>query len=539
MISLGGILTLWAEEAERRRKIVTRESGIYDDASGVYLGDDKPAKPSVSSEDFTPGGILARIQDSRLAPSPKDQQGHRRNRSAGGIIVSHSADVNNGVYLSDRSLLNNDGKRRALSNIEVLKKEMGENWEKIGSEPSTGNNVEDVGSTHKHNSSATAVETLHVKGLFNQESNNRGSKLKPNGAFAEPNLDISHIRSNSGVSITSEGSMDFLGLPSDELRSRTSSNVSDIGPSASQQGSPSFPSFTSNYSESKTNSSTSGTSIEIKNDSKIITQNETEQDKTGDSCSTSRAIDRVIADHIQIARQRSISLTEKRRNISPTLDMIPETRSASFHGSTEFNKINANKSLSRSNSNSQDYGSTAEVKILNDKTIIFRTGVEKLRAQSLDSNNMSDLRRDRILQAHGGSQGSHDESEITALRSGGRNRGSSMEKADYARRLGLKSGDIAKGQYKRSSSASSSFSGTSPERKKIVNKNRVCGSAENVTVISGDFRKNVRANSDLTSFTTSRDAMGYVALSSLRRQRSFKRDLENKAKVNVYNPRLS
>ena len=526
---------MWAEEAERRRKIVTRESGVYDDASGVYLGDDKPTKPSASSEDFTPGGILSKIQDSKYSSSfSKEQQGHRRNRSMEGFTPSYSSASNGAVHFcEDTSFKTESNKRRAFSNIEALKKIMGENWERYTVEPGTKNDSKDIRSLQKENSDILNVETLNEKGNLNQESVNVVSKLKSNfSEFNQPLLNISHVRSDSGVSTTSEGSMDFLGLPSDDQHSRTSSNVSDIGLSASQHGSPSFPSFTSNYSEnslkSKIDSSASEISGETKNDS----------GNTCDSYSLNpNALD--AADHMQIVRQRSISLTEKRRNISPTLDMIPETRSASFHGSTEFNKMNASKSLSRNNSNSQEFGSTAEVKILNDKTIIFRTGLEKLRALSVDSANVSNLRRDRILQAHGGSQGSNDESEIITVRIGGRNRGSSIEKADYARRLGLKSGDIAKGQYKRSSSASSGFSGSSPERKKIVNRNRVCGSAENVTVISGDFRKNVRANSDLTSFTSTRDAMGYVALSSLRRQRSFKRDLENKAKVNVYSPRSS
>ena len=556
---------MWAEEAERRRKIVTRESGLYDDVSGVYLGDDKPAKPSAPVEQFTPGGILSKIQDSGFSLSEKVQQGHRRNRSLG---VSTVSTVDSGIYLGDDGSLKTDGKPRTLSNIEVLKREIGDNWGIYNGESSKSTmSMTDTRPAHKHTSSVASVESLHVSRFFSQDSDVRHSKGKPNGTgdAKDPNdrgIPILHVRTNSGVSSTSEGSLDFLEPPS-EHHSRTSSNTSDICLSASQQGSPSFPSLTSTYSDGaskalsdvslKSKKATDSSSSEncgvgekqVKNQSKLVNESEGEQGKKETPSYILNVSEASPSDHIQVARQRSISLTEKQRNISPTLDMIPETRSASFHGSTEFNKINSKKPQSRSNSGSQDYGSnvslssTTEVKILKDKTIIFRTGLEKVRALSMDSANMSNLRRDRILQAHGGSQTSNEESETTAVRPGGRTRGSSIEKADYARRLGLKSGDIAKGQYKRSSSASSSYSASSPERKKIVNKNRVCGSAENMTVISGDFRKNVRASSDVTAFTSTRDAFGYVALSSLRRQRSFNRDLENKAKVNVYNPRSS
>lgn len=36
----GGILSQWYKNAERMRKIVTRERGHYDERSGVYLGED-------------------------------------------------------------------------------------------------------------------------------------------------------------------------------------------------------------------------------------------------------------------------------------------------------------------------------------------------------------------------------------------------------------------------------------------------------------------------------------------------------------------
>ena len=170
--------------------------------------------------------------------------------------------------------------------------------------------------------------------------------------------------------------------------------------------------------------------------------------------------------------------------------------------------------------------SLAEVKILSDKTIVFRSGVEsKTRALSVDSASSSGLRRDRLLVNSG--QMSGDESDGNVSRS----RGSSFEKADFARKLGLKSGDLSRVRRTRStSSGNSSTEGFSP--KKIVNKNRLLGSNENNTVISGDMRRNSSASSEASLFTSSRDAFGYTALSTLRRQRSFNRDLEKK--VNAF-----
>ena len=170
--------------------------------------------------------------------------------------------------------------------------------------------------------------------------------------------------------------------------------------------------------------------------------------------------------------------------------------------------------------------SLAEVKILSDKTIVFRSGIEKKpRALSVDSANASGLRRDRLLV--NSSQFNGEESDVALMRS----RGSSFEKADLARKLGLKSGDLSRGRRTRStSSGNSSIDGSSP--RKIVNRNRLVGSVESFTVVSGDTRRNSSASTEAIPYTSSRDALGYTALSTLRRQRSFNRDLE--AKVNAF-----
>ncbi|KAJ7386355.1 hypothetical protein OS493_008476 [Desmophyllum pertusum] len=171
--------------------------------------------------------------------------------------------------------------------------------------------------------------------------------------------------------------------------------------------------------------------------------------------------------------------------------------------------------------------SLAEVKILSDKTIVFRSGGEtKTRALSVDSARASGLRRDRLLV--NSSQLSGDESDASVPRS----RGSSFEKADFARKLGLKSGDLSRRtmRTRSTSSGTSSIEGSTPRR--ILNKNRLFGSVENFTVVSGDTRRNSSASTEAVPYTSSRDAFGYTALSTLRRQRSFNRDLE--AKVNAF-----
>lgn len=239
--------------------------------------------------------------------------------------------------------------------------------------------------------------------------------------------------------------------------------------------------------------------------------------------------------HPILMRQRSISLTEKKRTKSPTLALIAENRSSSFHGSTEFSKISSSKrssaeiSTSPRSSNTDDdmdllsrYTSTAslaEVKILSDKTIVFRSGIEKDRALSFDSSQVSDLRRDRLLVT--GSQLSEPEVDSSSFKP--RSRTSSYEKAELARRLGLKSGDIAQRGYNRSRSTNSGYTSDAYQRQKMVNNNSLLGNTDYVT-ISGDSNKHARSSSDSGTYTTMRDASGYVALSTLRRQNSLSRE---------------
>lgn len=253
--------------------------------------------------------------------------------------------------------------------------------------------------------------------------------------------------------------------------------------------------------------------------------------------------------HDVVTRQRSVSLTEKGRMGSPSLGMIPETRSSSFHGSTDFDKIRSknrchsdvtslNHTPHLSNMNDSSSSSTAsmnslaEVKILSDKkTIVFRSGSEtKDRSMSVDSANVNELRRDRLL---GRSQFS-DDSDCSSIRST-RHQGTSFDKVDLARKLGLKTGDLAKRVPTRSRNTSNGSVLDSYQRKRVPNKNRLASNTEDSgTVISNDSHKNARSSIDFSTLTSARDAFGYVALSSLRRQRSFNRDLE--AKVNTYKP---
>lgn len=240
-----------------------------------------------------------------------------------------------------------------------------------------------------------------------------------------------------------------------------------------------------------------------------------------------------------LTRQRSISMTEKKRTKSPTLALIAENRSSSFHGSTEFSKIISSKRASSDMQNSvhstgmedalssTSSNSLAEVKILSDKTIVFRTGIEKDRSLSFDSAQVSDLRRDRLLV---GTQVSEPEMESGSFKT--RSRTSSCEKAELARRLGLKSGDISQRSFGRSRSTSSGYGSDINQRKKIINKNSLLGNTEHVTV-SGDSNKNARSLSDVGKYTTMRDASGYVALSTLRRQYSLNK--EALATANSYN----
>lgn len=249
-----------------------------------------------------------------------------------------------------------------------------------------------------------------------------------------------------------------------------------------------------------------------------------EEDKNGLQVETAET-------HPILMRQRSISLTEKKRSKSPSIALIAENRSSSFHGSTEFSKITSSKRstsdapVSTRSSNTDDDSlnrytsatSLTEVKILSDKTIVFRSGVDKDRSLSFDSSQVSDLRRDRLLVS--GSQLSEPEVDTFKPRS----RTSSYEKAELAKRLGLKSGDISQRGYNRTRSTSSGYGSDATLRKKVVNSNSLLGNTDYVT-ISGDSNKHARSSSDSGRYTTMRDASGYVALSTLRRQNSLSRE---------------
>ena len=176
--------------------------------------------------------------------------------------------------------------------------------------------------------------------------------------------------------------------------------------------------------------------------------------------------------------------------------------------------------------------SLPKVKILSDKTIVFHSGLEtKERAVSIDSASVNELRRERLIAR---SQISSEESDCSSVRSA-RCRGASLDKIDLARKLGLKTGDLAKPAPHRSRSVGSSTSSEVYTRRRILNKNQLASpTGESSTVISADSLKNSRASIDYGLQTSARDAFGYVALSNLRRQRSFNRDLE--AKTNAYKP---
>lgn len=539
----GGILSQWYKNAERRRKIATRESGFYDERSGVYLGEESPSISTPANDGVqppTPGGILEKLfADSGYDFSSINKESklsHRRNFSEGNFSGTSFGEKNTSFEMLD-------GKRRALSNVDRIGSPL-----KSVNEHSTGDlrvpNEHGLTPSHKHTVSAPSEHAFHTE---------RDSTLKPEARNRTESdaTDVSsiHIRSGSNLSSTSVDSGDFLEMSYIASRSRASS--------ASETGA---------YSQQESPTSRSLLSVASDDTSKTLDEKDRPLNSSGESfqgalsyesppayfpnealrrSSSPFAEDRkpfpvgeLLQNELE-SRKRSTSLTEKRRIGSPSLGIIPETRSSSFSGSTDFTKF-ANKSRSSSDAdlvhvpgmeNLHDLRgssrSLAEVKILSDKTIVFRSGGEtKTRALSVDSAGVSGLRRDRLLV--NSSQLNGDDSDGSVPRS----RGSSFEKADFARKLGLKSGDLSRGRRTRStSSGNSSVDGSSP--RKIVNKNRLVGSVENFTVVSGDMRRNSSASTEAAvPYTSSRDAFGYTALSTLRRQRSFNRDLE--AKVNAY-----
>ena len=556
----GGILSQWAKNAERRRKILTKERGHYDERSGVYLGAESThaTPPSESIQLPTPGGILERLyaESGFEMPAFKDSKlAHRRNFSEGNF-ASGSFHDKLGPY---------EGKRRALSNVDRIA-----TLQVVGEHPVSDlltPNDHGLIPAHKHTFSAPSKgESVLMDGMFDRDGTNRRTvsetstdslKVESRSRSESDATDLStplsmHVRSGSNLSSASMDSGDFLEMYISS-RSRASS-ASETG-GYLQQGSPTNQSLMSITSDdtSKTlddkdrplNSSgesfqgalsyesppsyySSGNMRDITRSSSPLANGKEERKPFPGAERFQNEVE---------SRQRSTSLTEKRRIGSPSLGIIPETRSSSFSGSTDFTKI-VNKSRSSTDvelihvppmENLNDlHGSSkslAEVKILSDKTIVFCAGGDtKARALSVDSASASGLRRDRLLV--NSSQLSGDESDVSASRS----RGSSFEKADFARKLGLKSGDLSRARRTRSSSSQSSNDGTPTRR--ILNKNKLFGSNENFTVVSGDTRRNSCASPEAAPFTSSRDAFGYTALSTLRRQRSFNRELE--AKVNAF-----
>jgi hypothetical protein len=108
----GGILARWYADAERRRKIATRESGLYDDASGVYLGNENASHKSfMDQEGVMPGGIMAKLfQDAGLGKSKESK--HKRNLSEGNFSSS------TGVL--NEAVNEMDAKRRTFSNVDHI-----------------------------------------------------------------------------------------------------------------------------------------------------------------------------------------------------------------------------------------------------------------------------------------------------------------------------------------------------------------------------------------------------------------------------------
>ncbi|XP_048583211.1 rapamycin-insensitive companion of mTOR isoform X2 [Nematostella vectensis] len=540
----GGILARWFEEAERRRKIATRESGLYDDASGVYLGDDNKtaSHPLIEPEGLVPGGIMARLlQDSGLSKpdagkkesSPK--LSHRRNRSDGNFIASGLVPTT-------------DLKRRAVSNVDQV----------MSGHEFKADDDDVLEMKHRHSPTTTSSESLHIGAMFNSAMKST-AETEPEVARAgdenvvELTIPVGHVRSNSSVSsCCSEGSIEYQEVSHSRHSSSTSEATSyqnspanypgDFGSDDTQasvarpipvQGEKFGPALSSVASSSSTQDNAPAARLRTSYESPLPSPQLLHPSRGTAGEAEPRDVTRVKDEGHQILqRQRSISLTEKRRTKSPTLSLLSENRSSSFHGSTEFSKISSKRchssdedGLPRGTNISDDFkllsnNSLAEVKILSDKTIVFRSGAEKERSISFDSSHVSDLRRDRLLVT--GSQSENDPDSWTFK---GRSRTESCEKAELARRLGLKSGDLTR-SFGRTRGMSSGYASDGYRRKKVMNRNSLFWNNENITVISGDSNKNARNILDTSAFTSARDASGYVALSSLRRLRSFGGDLE-------------
>lgn len=118
--SEGGILSQWYKNAERRRKIATRESGFYDERSGVYLGEESPSMSTPTNEDVqspTPGGILEKLfADAGFDMSYTNKEAklsHRRNVSEGNFTGAGFGEKNTSFEIYDV-------KRRAVSNVDRI-----------------------------------------------------------------------------------------------------------------------------------------------------------------------------------------------------------------------------------------------------------------------------------------------------------------------------------------------------------------------------------------------------------------------------------
>ena len=638
-----GILSRWYQDAERRRKIATRESGFYDEISGVYLGEEASSSGTPSSERNvtpSPGGILERLYSSSglgsSVSSIDSKLSHRRNFSEGDftaakfheknspgsveaklkkrafsnaerVIVPPSATValfnersgqttvseRRPHKLSEETLAMDTPTGRSVG-IPTFSATLIDSTNKMGSRSRSGSDATDLPLPNMHIrtssnlSSASAdnkldsrsrsgsdatdlpLPNMHIRTSSNLSSASADSKLDSRSRSGSDATDLPnmHIRTNSNLSSASVDSGDYLEMAYLTSRSRASS-ASETGVYP-QQESPTYRSSTSLNSDdtskmigekdgllySSGESSQGGTSYEatpprsfpIDGQLRDFTRTTTGTTLFSDKEERKPTLAGELLQNDLETRQRSVSLTEKRRLGSPSLGIIPETRCSSFHGSTEFSKIASQGHASSEvellhvppielNDFNGSSSSLAEVKILSDKTIVFHSGSEaKSRAMSVDSATVSDLRRERLLV--GSTQLSGDESEGGSYKST-RCRGSSFERADLARKLGLKTGDISRPAVSRTRSTSSG--GSTSEgclKRRIVNRNRLVSSTENCAVISGDSRKNSLASPETAPFTTTRDAFGYSALSTLRRQRSFNRDLE--AKVSAFGaPRVS
>lgn len=564
----GGILSQWYKNAERMRKIVTRERGHYDERSGVYLGEDSSSAtpPSDGIQLPAPGGIMERLFaesgfDINMLTNRESKLTHKRNFSEGNFI--------GGSFREKMAPYERfESKRRAHSNVDRVPPPLQTVGEHTGGDLLSPNNHGLVPS-HKHTVSAPCETDLsRVDKMFDRDRAD-GRSLSETSSDSAIKMDIRrrsdseatdlstpismHVRSGSNLSSASMDSGDFLEMYISS-RSRASSSTSEPGVYL-QTNSPTNQSLMSIASDdtSKTlddkdrplNSSGESfqgvLSLESPPSGTLVRDAARSSSPLGNGIQKEERKNFPGAERLQNeleSRPRSLSFNEKRRMGSPSLGMIPETRSSSFSGSTEFSKI-ATKSRSSTvpelthvppmenlNDLQGSSKSLAEVKILSDKTIVFRASSDpKTRALSVDSASTSGLRRDRLLA--NSSQLSLDESDASVSRS----RGSSFEKAEVARKLGLKSGDLSPAKRTRStSSGNSSTDGYSSKR--ILNKNKLCSSIENITVVSGDTRRNSCASPEQSLFTSSRNAFGYTALSTLRRQRSFNRELE--AKVNAF-----